>query len=140
MKHELEDISFWLTSNKLSLNVSKAKYMIFTRSNVDKLFLLPKRIMRIAERNGYFAHTKPIFKNLNLLELDIYKLKVLKFYFNLIKGNLHSKFDVFCLNHSMEINCYEIRDPKYSIYTPYIIKDKACTHSFQGFVNYIKNI
>ena len=101
----------------------------------------------------------PIFKNLNLLKLeDIYKLKVLKFYFNLIKGNLRSKFDVFCLNHSMGSNCYEIRDPKYTIpkfkhefarksfhynliniinNTP-AIKDKACTHSIQGFVNYIK--
>ena len=60
-------------------------------------------------------------------------------------------------------NCYEIRDPKYTILkfkhefawksfhynlinisyinnTPSIIKDKACAHSIQGFVNYAKNI
>ena len=61
------------------------------------VFLLQKKIMLIATCSGYFAHTEPIFKNLNLLKLeDIYKLKVLKFYFNLIKGNLPSKFDVFC--------------------------------------------
>ena len=50
--------------------------------------------MRIATCSGYFAHTELNFKNLNLLKLeDIYKLKVLKFYFNLIKDNLPSKFD-----------------------------------------------
>ena len=92
---------------------------------------------------------------------DIYKLKVLKSYFNLIKGNLPSKFDVFCLNQSKGSNCYDISDPKYTIpkfkhefarksfhyntiniikSTPSSVKDKVYTQSFQGFVNYIKNI
>ena len=34
--------------------------------------------------NDYIAHSEPIFKSLELLKIDdIYKLKILKFYYNL---------------------------------------------------------
>ena len=40
--------------------------------------------MRIITGNYYIAHSEPIFKSLELLKIyDIYKLKILKFYYNL---------------------------------------------------------
>ena len=87
-------------------------------------------------RSGYFAHTETISKNLNLLKLeDIYKLKV--FYFNLIKDHIPSKFDAFCLNHSINSNCYKIRDP---IYTIYRFKHELAWKSFHYYlINIINN-
>ena len=40
MNMELDNIDNWLTANKLSLNVQKSKYMIYSKSN--KLNSYPK--------------------------------------------------------------------------------------------------
>ena len=58
--------------------------------------------------------TEPIFKTLNLIKMeDLYKLKMLKFHFNLIRSTFPSKFDIFCPKQSLGSNCYKIRNPKY---------------------------
>ena len=248
LNSELDNINCWLASNKLSLNVSKTKYMIFhanhkevvypdlkinntiiervvnfnflgllisanakwachidhvsrkvsraigiinamkktfpistlvtlynslimphinyclliwgASSNVNKLCLLQKKILRMVTASNYIAHTEPIFKNLNILKIeDLYKLKMLKFHFNLIRGTLPSKFDVFCPKQSLGSSCYKIRNPKYVLpgfkhefvrkgfhynliviinNTPSFVFDKIYTHSIQGFALYIK--
>ena len=55
--------------------------------------------------SNQIAHTELIFKNLNLPKIeDIYKLKMLKFHFNIIRGILPSKFDIFCPKQSLKRN------------------------------------
>ena len=48
------------------------------------IFKLQKKAVRIITGNYYIAHSEPIFKSLELLKIDdIYKLKILKFDYNL---------------------------------------------------------
>ena len=43
-----------------------------------------KKPVRIMSNSEYFAHSEPLFKTLKLLKIeDLYKLKLLKFYYNL---------------------------------------------------------
>ena len=52
--------------------------------DTDRIFKLQKKAVRIITGNYYIAHSEPIFKSLELLKIDdIYKLKILKFYYNL---------------------------------------------------------
>ena len=64
--------------------------------------------------SNYIVHTEPIFKNLSFPKIaDLYKLKMLKFNFNFIRGTLPSKFDIFYPKPYLGSNCYEILNPKY---------------------------
>ena len=57
-----------------------------------------KKILRIVTSDNSIDHTEPIFKNLNLLKIeDLYKLKMWKFYFNVIKCTL-TIFHIFYPN------------------------------------------
>ena len=40
---------------------------------------------------------------------------MLKFNFNLIRGTVQSKFEIFCPKQSLGSNCYKIRNPKYAL-------------------------
>ena len=52
--------------------------------DTDRIFKLQKKAVRIITGNDYIAHSEPIFKSLELLKIvDIYKLKILRFYYNL---------------------------------------------------------
>ena len=52
--------------------------------DTDRIFKLQKKAVHIITGNYYIAHSEPIFKSLELLKIyDIYKLKILKFYYNL---------------------------------------------------------
>ena len=45
--------------------------------------------IRLITNSKYIAHTNPLFKRLQLLKIvDIFKLRVLKFYYNLYNGLL----------------------------------------------------
>ena len=60
----------------------------------DPIFLIPKKAMRVITCTYYKAHTDPLFKQLQLLKIgDIYKVKVLKFYFNLHHNKLPQEMD-----------------------------------------------
>ena len=84
---------------------------------------------------------------------------MLKFHFNLIRGTLSLKCDIFCPKQPLGNNCYKIRNPKYVLpkykyelvrkgfhynmiviinNTPSFVIDKIYTHSIQGFALYMK--
>ena len=116
--------------------------------------------MRIITRSKYNAHTDPLFKSLNLLNLkDVFELSVFKIY-SKFKHNL---LPVYTLNMFTE----SIGNPRYSLrtrgplkfvnpsttsgekclrcYLPYFINnfsqqvlDKINTHSYEGFSFFIK--
>lgn len=80
-----------------SLFASHINYAIsLWGTNSDKLFGLQKKAMRLITNNAYLSHTEPLFKMLGILKIeDLYRLKLLKFYYNLCYGNLPLYFDVY---------------------------------------------
>ena len=61
-----------------------------------RLEKLQKKAIRLITNSKYIAHTNPLFKRLQLLKIvDIFKLRVLKFYYNLYNGLLPVYFNVF---------------------------------------------
>ena len=55
-----------------------------------RLEKLQKKAIRLITNIKYIAHTNPLFKRLQLLKIvDIFKLRVLKFYYNLYNGWLY---------------------------------------------------
>ena len=62
----------------------------------DKIHKIQKRALRTITGNEYMAHSEPIFKSLDLLTVQhMYKLNMLKFYYNLSYGLLPSYFDTY---------------------------------------------
>ena len=51
-------------------------------SNLNRIFLLQKKVIRIMSRSSYLAHTDPLFKQLKILKLhNLYLFQVGKFMF-----------------------------------------------------------
>ena len=63
-------------------------------SNTNDIFILQKKASYcIVSRSDVLAHIDFLFKLNNLLKLeDLYKLRILKFYFNLQNNNLPQQF------------------------------------------------
>ena len=80
-----------------SLFVSHINYgLLVWGGDLDRIFKLQKKAVRIITRNDYIAHTEPIFKSLELLKVeDLSKLKILKFYYNLLHDSLPVYFNKY---------------------------------------------
>ena len=55
-------------------------------------FIVCKKGIRIISTSKYNAHTDPIFKKLQFIKLDIYKMQQLKFYYELVNNDLPEYF------------------------------------------------
>ena len=65
-------------------------------TNLSRLVLLQKKILRLADKAEYNAHTNPLFKKMFLLKFqDIQKLQTCQFLFSLCRNSLPSKFTIF---------------------------------------------
>ena len=61
---------------------------------VKNLEIIQKRAIRLITGSNYIAHTEPLFIQLGLLKVqDIFKLRLLKFYYKLCYGTLPHYFD-----------------------------------------------
>ena len=127
----------------------------------DKVFKLPKKIVRILSLSKYNAHTDPLFKILKLLKVnDIFKLQELKFYYKYknnklphylqalpfypntkthdhdtrIKHNIHHPKG----KHVFAKTCVQFDIPKIVNNCPNSILEKINTHSLRSFSGYIK--
>ena len=145
-----------------SLILSHCTYGILAWGKVnDKIFKLQKKAIRIITNSNYISHTTPIFKNLNLLKMnDIYKISVLKFYYQYCHDQLPYYLQSFDFTRRAETHHYNTRNksalnikkvnivsasyilrnstPKIINETPSVILDKITTHSLQGFMSYAK--
>ena len=95
-----------------SLFISHVNYgLLLWGTKLDTIYKLQKKTIRIITGSAYLAHSEPIFKNYNLLNvLDLYKLKMLKFYYNLTYGLLPSYFNCYIDVIHKELPCaYELR-------------------------------
>ena len=76
---ELSNIYLWLTTNRLSLNFDKTKYMIYHTSGCNlhfgvlswgfkssRIHKLQKKAIRAITSSNFNAHTEPLFKRLNI--------------------------------------------------------------------------
>ena len=71
-------------------------------SNLSRIFLLQKKVIRIISKSAFDAHTEPIFKQLKILKLsDIYRSQIGKLCFLLRKA--------FFLMHSVRCFCWLIK-------------------------------
>ena len=78
-------------------------------TNLSRLVILQKRIIRIINNSDYSAHTNPIFKKLFILKFqDIQKLQISQFMFSYRNNSLPNKFQgMFILN--TQIHNYDTR-------------------------------
>ena len=130
-------------------------------SNTSYLFKLQKKAIRTITKSKYNEHTEPLFKMLNLLKIqDLFKLTVLKFYYNKCHTLLPAYFQAFNLSQRASHHPYNIRTkfmlhinktnkklsdialrnmlPKLINETDSIILDKIFTHSFHEYTFYVK--
>ena len=78
-------------------------------TNLSRLIVLQKRVVKIINKNDFFAHTSPIFKELHLLKLqDIQIVQICQFMFSYENKKLPYKFqEKFTLNS--QIHNYNTR-------------------------------
>ena len=80
-----------------------------SRTSIEKLFLLQKKIVRIISGESYTAHTGPIFKKLEILNLwDLYDHSFAKFMFDFHHNNLPDVFSDYFVRTN-EIHNYNTR-------------------------------
>ena len=79
-------------------------------SNLNRIFLLQKKIIRIISKSAFDAHTEPIFRQLKILKLsDIYRSQIGKFMFSFKKGLLPDAVsDMFLLTN--QVHHYNARN------------------------------
>ena len=78
----------------------------------QEIYLLQKRAIRNIEKAGCRVHAEPIFKSLNLIQVqDIYYLAILNFYSKFINNSLLYYFDNFIPYFSIGATNYNIRNP-----------------------------
>ena len=129
--------------------------------SMGRLQLLQKRSVRVISSSKYNAHTDPPFKKLRLIKLaDLFTLNVLKMYYKFkhacLPSHVENMFEEFSRNHEHETrqslileepmvntasgeNCLRYILPRIINKTnPTIIKI-IDSHSFEGFVRYLKN-
>ena len=77
-----------MLSNKISLFVWGIK--------ADRLEILQKKTVRIVTKSHFIAHTDPLFRQLNVLKIkDMFKVKILNFYYKLSYGLLPKYFNSY---------------------------------------------
>ena len=126
----------------------------------NRIWKLQKRALRFITNSKYNAHTEPLHKILNCLNVPhIYKLNILKFYYKVENNSIPHYFkDMFTqtnlthdhntrFKHLVDLNvpntaggsyCIRYALPKILKDIPCCITEKVSTHSAQGFSNYIK--
>ena len=70
--------------------------LLLCGTHVNRVSKLQKKIVRIMSNSEYLAHSEPLFKTLKLLKIeDLYKLKLMKFYYNMSFNLLPSSFNYY---------------------------------------------
>ena len=80
-----------------SLFASHLHYgLLLWGTHVNRISKLQKKPVRIMSKSEYVSHSESLYKTLKLLKIeDVYKLKLMKFYFNLSYNLLPSYFNYY---------------------------------------------
>ena len=80
-------------------------------SQIDRIHLLHKRVIRNISKSNFRAHTEPLFKEHKLLKVqDVYYIAVSKFYFKLVNNHLPHYFNKFTPQFSAGHQHYTISE------------------------------
>ena len=159
LKHFLPNYILLTLYNSLVLPYLNYGLLVWGTAS-HKLKLLQKRAIRTINNAKYNAHTEPLFKSLQLLKIgDLWKLQDLKFLYKLKNSQLPTYFqsifiqqsDVHSYNtrnlaqyrmpqskHLFVNNSIRFRLPDIINSCPSNIKDKIQTHSYPGYIKYVK--
>ena len=87
-------------------------YVILAWGTCSKsVYKLQKKAVRVITNSHFIAHTEPLFKKLSILKLDdIFKLQVLKFYFNYRHNSVPIYFQLFDFVSRSETHHYDTRN------------------------------
>ena len=130
--------------------------------NITRLNKLQKKAVRAITNSKFNAHTEPLLKLLNLLNIkDTYILNNLKFYYKYIHNilppyfqtyefkltsEMHNyntrtkqKYFIFPTNHKYAEYCARHQLPQILNQTNAVVLEKIHAHSFASFVNYVKH-
>ena len=101
-------------------------------SNLNRIFILQKKCIRIISKSSYDAHTEPLFKALRILKFaDIYKFQVSKMMFLFRKGLLPSAFcNMFPLRNTF--HSYNTRTCEHFHVASYRTNIRSFAIRFQG--------
>ena len=81
--------------------------------NTTDIFKLQKKAIRITTKSQYLAPTDPLFKNLGILRIkDLFKLNILKFYYQMKQHCLPTYFQAFDISLRSEIHSYDTRNKR----------------------------
>ena len=85
--------------------------LLLWSTHVNRVSKLQKKTVRIMSNSEYLAHSEPLFKTLKLLKIeDLYKLKLMKFCYNLSYNLLPSYFNYYLEVINNAFPCqYELR-------------------------------
>ena len=108
-------------------------------NQVEQVSKLQNKSVRLITGNEYLAHSELLFKELELLKIeDLYKLKILKIYYNLSYGLLPSYFNCYLDVLNGNTPCgYELRQnarPKMRLPRPRLIFTESCKVIFSIFI------
>ena len=77
---------------------------------MNRIFKLQKKVVRTFTNSKFNAHTEPLFKEHNLLKIvDLFKIAVLKFYFNYKHMTLPFYFQSFNIIQRRDVHRYNTR-------------------------------
>ena len=87
-------------------------------TNYEKILKLQKQAIRTISLNHYKAHTSPLFKSMNLLDIrDINQLQLLKLYYKVKNSLVTSYFQIslYIYNrNNVHSSKYSLQNPSYS--------------------------
>ena len=99
----LKTIYTSLIQSYLSYGISV--WVAANATNLYHLTILQKRAIRLVNNSNYLDHTNPIFHNLNILKLnDLYKVRCLKYMYNVIFLNKYDFIQSSILSQQVEHN------------------------------------
>ena len=90
-------------------------------TNYDNIFKLQKPTIRTKSLNQFTAHTSPLFKSMNLLDIrDIYQLQLLKLYYKVKNSLVPSYFTNVTIHNRNNVHTsrYSIRNKRVNIAIP----------------------
>ena len=87
--------------------------------NIDKIFLLQKKCIRLISFAKYYDHTDPLFKSLNIMKVkDIFMLQVIKFMYQFRNDSLPDSLNSL-FRSVRTVHLYNTRFPN-SFYVPQV--------------------
>ena len=101
-------------------------------SNLNRIFLLQKRVVRIISKTTYLAHTAPLFRKLNILDIfSVHSLAIGNFMFSYHQRLLPPSFsDIFIT--SSQVHSYNTRSAPHYRSHPCRTNIKQLTILHQG--------